>query len=199
MKKIPIQKSGKMSQCWQDIFVHNICGDNGTYIEVGGSWPIKNSNTYSLEMYAGYKGFSLEIDRETYFESWRKSFRRNKVYWSDALTFDYKTAAEENDMPMHINYLSCDIEPPVNTFNALVKVINDGLTFDIITFEHEKFKSVKDYDTLSKELLLDNGYKVAIYNVWHKDPTRIFETWYVNKDINFTKTTFDYWKAVNIK
>ena len=194
MNKIPIYKSGKTSQCWQDIFVHNICGDNGTYIEIGGSWPMKNSNTYSLETFANYRGFSVELDKDMYIEPWNKSTRKNKVYWDNALTFDYKQAAEENNMPTHINYLSCDIEPPENTFKALNKVINDGITFDVITFEHEFFKSKIDYDKLATELLLDNDYKIAVKDVWHKHPSNIFETWYVRKNINFNAQLFNEWK-----
>ena len=196
MRKFPIEKSGKRSQCWQDLFVYNICGTGGTYIEIGGSWPIKNSNTYGLEKFAYYKGFSIELDKETYFDSWLSS-RKNKIYWDNALTFNYKEATKENNMPMHINYLSCDIEPPSNTFNALKKVISDGLTFDVITFEHEKFKSDQDYNKLATELLNDNGYKVAVSDVWHKETSRIFETWYVKKTINFKEKTFDSWKTIN--
>jgi len=194
MTKLPKEKSGKLSQCWQDIFVHNICGDQGTYIEIGASWPKRNSNTYTLERFAHYKGFSIELDKEMYYKPWLTSGRNNKVYWDNAITFDYKKAAIKNNMSTHINYLSCDIEPPVNTFNALVKIINDGLMFDVITFEHEKFKCDTDYDKLATEFLLDNGYKIAVSNVWHKNPTRIFETWYVNNNINFSEMSFDLWK-----
>lgn len=195
MNKIPIYKSGKTSQCWQDVFVHNVCGNNGTYIEIGGSWPIKNSNTYSLEIFANYKGFSIELDKKMYADHWNNSKRKNRIYWDNALAFDYATAAQENNLSTHINYLSCDIEPPKNTFDALIKIINDGLTFDVITFEHEFFKSKINYDKLSRELLSDNGYKVAVSNVYHKNSTDFFETWYVNKDINFTEQLFDDWKT----
>lgn len=194
MKKIPVFKSGKTSQCWQDAFVHNICGDKGTYIEVGGSWPVKNSNTYSLEIYANYKGFSIELDKEMYYQPWKTSIRNNKIYWDNALTFDYNKAALENNLTKHINYLSCDIEPPENTFKALCKVINDGITFDVITFEHELFKSKINYDKLVTELLLDHGYKIAVSNVYHKKSTDFFETWYVNKDIAFEEISYDLWK-----
>lgn len=195
MNTLPITKSGKMSQCWQDIFAHSICGNNGTYIEIGGSWPIKNSNTYSLEKFANYKGFSIELDKEMYFDPWKESDRSNKIYWDNALTFNYKKAVEENNMSTHINYLSCDIEPPKNTFDSLIKVISDGLTFDVITFEHELFKSKTNYDKLATELLLDNGYKVAVSNVFHKKPSDLFETWYIRNDISFTEINYLDWKT----
>ena len=194
MNKVPIYKSGQTSQCWQDVFVFNICGDKGTYIEIGGSWPMKNSNTYSLEIFANYKGFSIELDKDMYYDSWKTSIRNNKIYWRDAITFDYDNAVKENNTGTHINYLSCDIEPPENTFKALTKVINDGITFDVITFEHELFKTDENYDKLATELLLDHGYKIAVSNVYHRNPNEFFETWYVNKNIPFEEISFDLWK-----
>ena len=198
MSKLPIFKSGKTSQCWQDIFAYNICGQNGTYIEIGGSWPKKNSNTYSLELYGGYKGFSIEFDKDFYFDSWKNSERKNKVYWNDAILFDYKSILTDNNMFMHVNYLSCDIEPPENTFKALTKVINDGITFDVITFEHDRYNSKIDFDVIARNFLLDNGYKVAVNDVYHKNKNMIFETWFVNNNIDFSETTFELWKNDNI-
>jgi len=194
VSKIPIFKSGQTSQCWQDVFAHSICGNGGTYIEIGGSWPKKNSNTYSLELFANYKGFSIELDKEMYFNPWSESERKNKIYWDNALTFDYKNAVEENNMSTHINYLSCDIEPPENTFNALIKIINDGITFDVITFEHELFKCKTNYDILARDFLLSNGYKIAVSNVYHKKESDIFETWYINKDIDYKEQLYSTWK-----
>lgn len=195
MSRLPIYKSGKTSQCWQDIFVFNICGSNGTYIEIGGSWPKKNNNTYSLEIHGGYKGFSIEYDKDLYINSWAASERKNKIYWNDAINFDYLKALKENDLPTHISYLSCDIEPPENTFNALTKVINDGVTFDVITFEHDLYASSKNFDIISREFLTKKGYKVAVTDVFHKNEDMIFETWFVKKSLNFEETSFSKWKA----
>lgn len=190
----PIYKSGKFSQCWQDAFVYSICGNNGSYIEIGASWPIKNNNTYSLEIFGNYKGFSVEFNKSMYEDSWKLSDRKNKVYWENALNFNYRSALDKNKLKTHVNYLSCDIEPPENTFLALQTVVSQGITFDVITFEHELFKTEINYNKLATEFLLDNNYKVAVSNVYHKNPNDFFETWFVNKNINFKEQTYAEWK-----
>lgn len=195
---IPIYKSGKTSQCWQDVFVYNICGNNGSYIEIGGSWPKKNSNSYALELFANYKGFSLELDKDLYYDAWQKSERKNKIYWKNALTFDYISALQDLNISTHVNYLSCDIEPPSNTFFALQTVINQGVTFDVITFEHDLYNSSKDYNILATKFLLDRGYKIAVTDVYHKNPNRFFETWFINENVDFKEQTFDKWKSKNL-
>lgn len=199
MSKIPIHKSGKTSQCWQDKFVYDLCKDNGTYIEIGGSWPIKNSNTYSLEKFANYKGFSVELDKIRYADAWKRSDRKNIIYWGDAIEYDYKKALFEQNMNIHVNYLSCDIEPPENTFQALKNIIQQGISFDVITFEHDLYNSPKkDFNILAIDFLKSFDYKIAVYDVYHKNKNNIFETWFVKNSIDFKTMSFEEWKSKNI-
>lgn len=183
------------SQSLQDIFALSICGQDSTYIEIGANRPKKNSNSYILETLYNWKGFSLELDST--FENWWKDCpeRKNKIYWDNALTFDYRKALEENKLPNEIGYLSCDIEPPYNTFSALQTVINQGISFKCITFEHDLYQyTEKDFNQISKEYLCSCGYKVAVTDVYWKRPSNHFETWFVREDINFESTTFEKWK-----
>lgn len=182
------------SQAGQDKFALEICGNNGTYIEIGAYQPRRRSNTYNLEVFSSWKGFSIELDK-TNKPFWDQSIeRKNKVYWENALTFDYIKALNENQLSTHINYLSCDIEPPTNTFSALKRVIEQGVTFDVITFEHDRFRGTdKDYHALSTDFLREYNYKIAVYDVWSKSPSRIFETWFVSEKINFQEIKFDDW------
>ena len=100
-------------------------------------------------------------------------------------------------MPQRIGFLSCDIEPAANTFAALQKVIEDGISFDCITFEHDNYKSNTDYDIIARKYLLSKGYKVAVENVYAMNkPQRIFETWFVKDDVEFNQMTFDEWKSL---
>ena len=181
------------SQVHQDKFALQ-AAKNKTYIEIGAAGPIKYNNTYELEK-NGFDGFSIELEQgrvDQWFEEW--SDRKNKIYCADAITFDYLKALEENNLPTRIGYLSCDIEPPENTFAALQRVIEQGITFDCITFEHDKYQSEVDYDPIATEYLQSKGYKVAVSDVfrWRKRPC-YFETWYVNNDINFATTTWKEW------
>ena len=185
-----------LSQAFQDLFALQI-KDVGTYIEVGANLPKKGSNTYNLEVEKNWRGFSIELDT-AYKSKWDVlQERKNKVYWSDATTFDYASAIKENNMPMHVTYLSCDIEPPENTFKALKRIIEQGITFDCITFEHDAYQSNEDFNTIATEFLLSHGYKIAVSDVFFKTENRMFETWYVLEPINFKQQTFKDWKKEN--
>lgn len=186
------------SQVHQDIFALKTA-KNKTYIEIGAAGPIKYNNTYLLEK-QGWQGFSLELNPNRvaqWFEDY--SDRKNKIYCDNAITFDYLKALEENNLSTHIGYLSCDIEPPGNTFAALKRVIEQGIMFDCITFEHDKYQSEVDYDPIVTEYLNNRGYKVAVRDVyrWRKRPC-YFETWFVRNDIEYTEVNFDQWREENL-
>lgn len=187
-----------LSQVHQDIFALTTAKTN-TYIEIGAANPIKYSNTYRLEVMEGWKGISLELDMRRQEQWLEHSERKNKIYFEDAITFDYISALKENNLDTHIGYLSCDIEPPENTFKALQQVLGQGITFDCITFEHDKYQSEVDYDPIATEYLASKGYRVAVRDVyrWRKRPC-YFETWYVHESIDFEETTFDVWREQNV-
>jgi hypothetical protein len=179
------------SQSFQDIFALEIC-TNKTYIEIGANDPVKRNNSYFLEK-NNFQGFSIEFDKKLQ-KRWHKSDRQNKIYWGDALTFDYAAAAIENNLPKQIGYLSCDIEPPPNTFAALTRIIEQGFEFECITFEHDAYNFPNtNYNQLATEFLLTNGYKVAVHDVYFKVPTQHFETWYVKNNVNFNFIKYYDW------
>ncbi len=182
------------SQAYQDVFALKTAQHN-TYIEIGANDPVLYNNTYLLEK-NGWKGISLELHQEN---SNQWIGRKNKIYYADAIFFDYLAALKENNLPTHIGYLSCDIEPPENTFAALKKVIEQGITFDCITFEHDIYRSEIDYNCIATKYLEDQGYKVAVTEVYHPHPQYHFETWYVKKDIDYKSILFDDWKNLIMK
>lgn len=196
-----------MSQLKQDIFALQTA-KNKTYIEIGASHPRKINNTFLLEQ-QGWKGFSVELDTNKK-EDWEKDIdRQNKIYWANAISFNYVNAAKENNLNMHLGYLSIDIEPPKNTFSALQTIIEQGLSFDCITFEHDKYQSQVDYDPIVTEYLINKGYKVAVENVFRIRKYRVpnqkkktnkkcyMETWYVNEHIFFEKIDYEKWLIEN--
>jgi hypothetical protein len=182
------------SQALQDVFVSQLVTENKTYIEIGGYHPVKWSNTYNLEM-TGWRGISIELNVE-YKKLWTTHLeRKNKIYWEDACHFDYTKALAENNLPMHIGYLSCDIEPPENTFAALQQVISQGITFDCITYEHDNYASKKDWNSIASEYLIKHNYKAVVHDVYPGNKKRKkFETWFVKNNIEFESTTFEQWK-----
>jgi hypothetical protein len=186
----------KGSQSMQDKFALQIC-KNKSYIEIGANLPTRLNNSFLLEE-NGFLGFSVELDT-THKKKWDKSSRKNKVFWNNALTFNYSQAATEIGLTKNIGYLSCDIEPPHNTFLALKKVIEEGFIFECITFEHDVYQSTGEYDKIAREYLEARGYKIAVENVYVGNETeKVFETWFVRYNIEYNKITFEEWKKLNL-
>ena len=192
-------KRFEYSEAGQDIFALNLIGKNGTYLEVGGFKPKLDSNTYILETQNNWRGITIEFKKElqSLWSSCKE--RENRIYFEDALKFDYKTALEENNLPLHLNYLSCDIDPRDKTFEALKKILKEGLSFDFISFEHDDYTSDVSYHKLVSEYLIPKGYKIAVNNIYPKNKkNKIFETWFVNSKINFELIEFSEWKNNNL-
>ena len=192
-------KRFEYSEAGQDIFALNLIGKNGTYLEVGGFKPKLDSNTYILETQNNWRGITIEFKKElqSLWSSCKE--RKNRIYFEDALKFDYKTALEENNLPLHLNYLSCDIDPRDKTFEALKKILKEGLSFDFISFEHDDYTSDESYHKLASEYLIPKGYKIAVNNIYPKNKkNKVFETWFVNSKINFEPIEFSEWKNNNL-
>ena len=185
-------KTNSRSQSLQDKFALQIC-KNKSYIEIGANSPTVMNNTFLLEQNE-FLGFSVELN-DGLKKKWDKTGRKNTIIWSDALTLDYSQIASSIGLTKNIGYLSCDIEPPRNTFLALKKVIEEGFVFECITFEHDIYQSKDNYDKISREYLESVGYKVAVENVYvGNNSEQIFETWFVKEDIEFTKIDYTNWK-----
>lgn len=184
----------KYSSSGQDIFAYQIGGSNGTYLEIGGADAIKGSNTYSLEKEHGWKGVSLELNKNRHIDSWNT--RTNKIYWENALTCDYTKILRENNIT-DIDYLQVDIEPASNTFEALLKVLEQNIKFKCCTFEHDSYrrkKGDKDYKKLADKVMKDHGYKIAVENVISRKNKKYYETWYVANNINWQQKDFEDWQ-----
>lgn len=191
-KKNPL--SGKSeAQASQDLFALDVCTKK-TYIEIGGNHPRRINNTFNLDFNHGWKGFSVELS-EKWSGAWSKSDRKNICYFKDAITFDYLSALKEQGMDTKLGYLSCDIEPPNNTFAALQRVIGQGVEFECITFEHDWYNFPETtFNEQATEFLKKHGYKVAVRDVFCKKSWLPYETWYVREDIQFDEIDFHQWR-----
>ena len=188
-------KDNKFSQSGQDQFAYNISGSNGTYLEIGAHDPIINSNTFNLEVKCNWNGISVEYDK-SFQKSWSDNkLRKDNVVWDDAFNINYSSLIKQRALPYRLNYLSCDIEPAENTFNILKKIISSKLNFDFISFEHDKYSIGSKYEDLSIKYLKDCNYKVAVKNVYSRNKRyKIYETWFVNNDIDFEEIDYSVWK-----
>ena len=189
------KKDNKFSQSGQDQFAYNISGSNGTYLEIGAHDPIINSNTFNLEVKCNWNGISVEYDKSFKMSWGDNKLRKNDVVWDDAFNINYSSLIKQRELPNRLNYLSCDIEPAENTFNILKKVISSKLNFDFISFEHDKYSIGSKYEDLSIEYLKNYNYKVAVKDVYSRNKRyKIYETWFINNDIDFEEMDYSVWK-----
>ena len=189
------KKDNKFSQSGQDQFAYNISGSNGTYLEIGAHDPVINSNTFNLEVKCNWNGISIEYDKSFQMLWVDNKLRKNNIVWDNAFNINYSSLIKQRELPNRLNYLSCDIEPAENTFNILKKVISSELNFDFISFEHDKYSIGNKYEDLSIEYLKNYNYRVAVKDVYSRNKRyKIYETWFVNNDIDFEEMDYSVWK-----
>lgn len=185
--KFEIKTDWNYAQCMQDIFAAKINGwkTNGTYLEIGSSDPIYNSNTYLLEKNYFWSGMSFDIDQEKVDDFNEK--RKNKATCLNAKFINYNNVIDQ--LGNVIDYLQIDCDPAIVSFEVLKKVPFDKIKFRCITFEHdffnEKNSNVKDD---SRKLLMQNGYIMVADNIG-TDINSPFEDWWVHSSELQKETT----------
>ena len=169
------------SQANQDLFVLELLDykKNGTYLEIGGNEPIDINNTFMMETDYGWTGVSIEID-SALCEKFNK-IRKNKCINHDATTLNYKKILDENFSTKRIDYLSLDIDPPINTYKALSTLPLDIYRFTVVTFEHDLYSNGDYYKEKAKEIFLSNDSQLVAENV--KNNNKPYEDWYVDATV----------------
>jgi hypothetical protein len=133
---------------------------NGTFVDIGCGFPKHINNTYLLETEFDWDGVS--VDLITYSEqdglTWN-DFRKTKLVLNDALTINYSTLFKESNLPINIDYLSMDLEPPDLSLECLYKIPFDEYQFNIITFEVDNNREGDENRiNKSREFLTSKGY-----------------------------------------
>ena len=194
-------KTSLYSQAGQDLFAYELFGPNGTYIDIGAGDPIRGNNCYLLETNYNWRGFSVDFGdsnediRQNLKSRWLKHpERKNMIYWSDAITFNYMQGINENNLDKNIDFLSCDIDPQEKTLMALKKVILDGIKPKLICFETDFYREKKDYSSLAYNFLELYNYKIGVKNVYSNlKKNKIFETWFLRNDVDFQTIDYSTW------
>ena len=194
-------KTSLYSQAGQDLFAYELFGPNGTYIDIGAGDPIRGNNCYLLETNYNWRGFSVDFGdsnediRQNLKSRWLKHpERKNMIYWSDAITFNYMQGINENNLDKNIDFLSCDIDPQEKTLMALKKVILDGIKPKLICFETDFYREKKNYSLLAYNFLEPYNYKIGVKNVYSNlKKNKIFETWFLRNDVDFQTIDYSTW------
>jgi len=169
------------SQVCQDLFVLAMLGGKreGTYLEIGAAHSHHNSNTALLEE-LGWKGIGVELKRDL---ADQHASRKNRVICADALSLDYSSILSENFEGEIIDYLQLDIEPPKNTFDAMLSIPFEKYKFRVITYEHDHYVDMtKSYREKSRRYLSSLGYTLVVNDVSPSGECS-FEDWWVLEDL----------------
>ena len=177
--KDSIKIKNNYSQCYQDMFVLTMLNGkkDGLFLEIGCGDPFYGNNTALLEKEFGWNGISIDIVKETIdkFSSERKS----KTICADALKIDYSSILESSVY----DYLQIDCDPPLISYNTLLKIPFDTHKFAVITFEHDYYH---DQDSgireKSRKYLESFGYKMIVNDI-APDKFSNYEDWWVHPDL----------------
>lgn len=176
--------SDNCSQVYQDIFILTCLNGkrNGTYLEIGASDPHKNSNTSLLETKFDWTGVGIEYNID--FVSKYKGQRKNPILCTDALVIDYKKLLNKYfPNQNNLDYLQLDIEPPKNTYEALLSIPFNEYKFAVITYEHDFYVDItRSYREKSREYLSKLGYLLVVPNISPNEDSP-FEDWWVHPEL----------------
>jgi hypothetical protein len=172
------------SQVYQDMFILTALNGkrNGSYLEIGSSDALKNSNTALLETKFDWTGIGIEFNQD--FVNTHKNQRKNPVLCTDALIVNYeKLLTKYFPGQNNIDYLQLDIEPPKNTYEALLSIPFDKYKFAVITYEHDDYIDIsRSYKQKSREYLQSLGYILVVNDV-SPDQNSSFEDWWAHPDL----------------
>ena len=173
----------------QDEFIFNLFEGkrNGSFIDLACAHPIQGNNTYLLEKEFGWTGWCFDIvnvEQRYQWSTHRTSPFINIDATSQAFADYLKTNIPED---LVVDYISLDIDTA--SMAALNRIVEAGIKFKSITFEHEVFKDPY-LQTASREVLESLGFKRLFEDVTHPPfagmyPGKIlhFEDWWIHPDL----------------
>jgi hypothetical protein len=178
------------SQVCQDLFACVVCNtNNGFFLEIGSNHPVNSNNTYLLEKYYGWKGLMVEFDNS--FLPLYEQYRKNSIYcMQDARNVNYRGILDNNNFPVHINYLQIDLDvdncSTLETLQLLNETVFDKYKFSTITFEHDIYAG-NFFNTreISRKIFKERGYVLVFPDVlvYWLGGYKPFEDWYVHPDL----------------
>ncbi len=167
------------SQAGQDAFAATVARRT-TYLDIGAGEPVRISNTKALED-IGWTGILCDIEHEARLRAERKA---HAVY-GDFFAQDWRAILFDFARDGRIGYLSLDLEPPMLTLAALVRLPLDLIRFDCITVEHDLYRGNPAIRSAMRGILRDAGYELVAPDVCiGKGAARApFEDWWVDGGI----------------
>jgi len=128
----------------------------GTWVDIGCDRPIAINNTYALETELDWSGLSVDINQKS-IDEWEGKRSTAGLLCANALKIDYAQWFEDNNLPVVVDYLSLDLEPPTLTLEVLYKIPFDKYKFKCITYETDAYRNLGTQEP-SRAYLLSKGY-----------------------------------------
>lgn len=186
-----IMETETFSQAYQDIFVLKLTKNkkNGFFVEIGGSEPILNSNTYLLETKYFWRGYIVEWYL-MFIELYNKYRPTSMFEINDARFINYKQTFDICDFPKNIDYLQIDLDVDNRSTLDVLEIFNntifDEYKFATITFEHDIYAG-NFFNTreISRQIFQNRGYILVFpdVKVFHNNDFLPFEDWYIHPDL----------------
>lgn len=176
----------------QDEFIYNLFGkkQNGFFLDISCGHPQIGSNTYTLEKYLGWTGFCFDIGNCEELYNW-SSNRTATFVQSDATSSDLTDFLISNTPADRVyDYISLDVDAAGTNLalQALNRVLDSGVKFKAMTFEHECYIHGPQIRDQASYLLESKGYLPLFPDVrlWgggvDDDSAATFEDWWIHPD-----------------
>ena len=131
------------------------------------------------------------VEYDTSFKPLYETYRPNAtVLLGDARQLKYRQCLEENQFPLHMDYLQIDLDvnnkSTLDTLHLLNKTVLDKYKFSTVTFEHDIYTgNYFDTQSISRQIFKDRGYLLVFPNVsvFWEGSYKPFEDWYVHPDL----------------
>jgi hypothetical protein len=146
------------SQLGQDRWVARTLGErrDGTFLDIGAGDPVDISNTEELERVYGWRGVLCDIGTEDRLRAARLSEVRG-----DAFAVDWAAECRRLAPGGRIGYLSLDLEPPLLTLIALMRLPLATVRFDCLTVEHDAYRDGGVIRAAMRGILQACGYALV--------------------------------------
>lgn len=166
----------------QDKFTYLLLGhiQNGSFLDVSGGNPTHGSNTYVFEHYNNWSGVAVDVLDF----GWNTTIRpRSRFFQCDATSPAFTQLLIREFQPKQIvDYLSFDVDCAGTNLGDLVlpRILDSGLSFKVITLEHEFYSQGEKVRKPTREALSALGYHLLFGDVLVEPKGRSFEDWWVH-------------------
>ena len=196
----------------QDEFVLNLFNNkqNGFFLDISCGHPTLGSNSCTLERYNNWNGLCFDIyDYEANFQ-WSTQ-RTSPLYLMDVTKPEFATFLK-NTIPQDlvVDYISLDVDGATGNLalTVLERILESGIKFKAMTFEHEYQLWYDEIRAPSRAMLEQLGYIRLFEDVklWtcgmRTNDSEMFEDWWIHpqyfdpKLLPAQRTAEYYWQCI---